>query len=330
MRDAARNAPVGDASYGEDPTVTALEAEAASLLGFDAAMFCPSGTMANQIAAFTHTDPGQEVVVEEHSHIYGHELAGLARHSALQVRPIDGSPRGVLTPEAITAAIRSRGSNQVETGLVTFENTHNRYGGTAIKPRAIEEAAHAAHEADLPVHLDGARLANAAVAHGITLDQMTTHVDSVMLSLSKGLGAPIGSVLAGSDRFIEQARRARKFFGGGWRQAGIIAAPARIALETIDRLEIDHANAQRLAAGLESLPGIEVNRPETNIVMLDTQGIDRTAHQFLERCGAHGIKGSHFGQYRVRFVTHVDIDSTDITEAIDGLKTICTDLRTTD
>lgn len=322
MREAAAEAAVGDDVHGDDPTVTALETEAAALLGKESAVFCPSGTMANQIAAHIHTEPGQEIILDQDSHIYGNELAGLARHSALQPRPIDASPRGVLTPEAISDKVRSRTINQMETGLVVVENTHNRRGGTAIEPAAIHDATRAAHNTDLPVHLDGARLANAAVAHNATLEQMTTDVDSVMLSLSKGLGAPVGSILAGSSRFIERARRARKFFGGGMRQAGLIAAPARLALDNIDRLKTDHEHARRLADGLDAIPGLDIVPPETNIVLVDTRAIGLETTTFLDACESHGVRGSNFGPYRVRFVTHKDVAHSDIPTAITRIESV--------
>lgn len=321
MRAAAANAEVGDDVYGEDPTVNGLEARAADLLGTEAAVFCASGTMANQVAARTHTDRGHEILVEVESHIYKWELAGLAQHAGLQTRPIDAGPRGVVTPADIQDGYVEGDFHRPGTGLIALENTHNSRGGTAIAPEAIAAAADAAHERGVPVHLDGARLANAAVATNAPIAQYANAVDTVMLSLSKGLGAPVGSILAGSAGFIERARRVRKLMGGGMRQAGVIAAPARLALENIGRLAEDHENAAALAAGLAELPGLDVPAPETNIVLVDTTDTGLAAAAFLERASGVDVLGSEFDDYLVRLVTHRDIDGTDVATAVDRLGT---------
>ncbi len=321
MREAAGAAEVGDDVYGEDPEVNALEAEAADLLGMKAALYFPSGTMANQAAARTHTDRGQEILIEQNSHIYKYELGGLAQHGGLQTRPIDAAPRGVITPAAIREGFVREDAHRPGTGLVTLENTHNSHGGTAIEPAAIDAAAEAAHDLGVPVHLDGARLANAAVAHEVPVSRMTQSVDSVMLSLSKGLGAPVGSVLAGSEPFIERAHRNRKLFGGAMRQVGVIAAPARLALENVSRLGEDHTIATRHADGLSTIDGLSVQAPETNIVLVDTSGTDQPAETILERFEEAGVLGTPFGEYTVRFVTHWDVDEGDIDAAIDRVET---------
>ena len=316
MRTAAAEADVGDDVYGEDRTVNELEAAVAECLQKEAALFVPSGTMGNQIAARVHTERGQEVLLERESHIYRSELGGLAQHAQLQARPLDGGERGVVTPEAIADGFVSGDSHRPGTGLLCLENTHNSKGGTAISVDRIDAACEAAAERGMPVHLDGARLFNAAVALETEPARLVRNVDSVMCCLSKGLGAPVGSMLIGSEQFIQDARRVRKLFGGGMRQAGIIAAPGILALENRDRLAEDHANAKRLADGLTEVDGISVDTPETNIVFVET---DEPASSFLERCRSTGVLGVAFDEHRVRFCTHLDVDRDDIETAIDRL-----------
>lgn len=317
MRDAARDADVGDDVYREDPTVNELERRAAEVVGMEAGLFVPSGTMGNQIALRTHTSPGQEIILERECHIYRWELGGPARHSGLQTRPVDGGERGVLTPDQVRAAHVEADLHRPGTGLLTLENTHNARGGTAHAPGRVDEAAAAAHERDVPVHLDGARLFNAAVALDVPAARITRAVDSVMFCLSKGLGAPVGSVLAGPEAFVERARRVRKSFGGGMRQAGVIAAPGLLALDDRERLVEDHENARRLAHGFDEIDGLAVDEPETNIVLVETP-ID--AEAFLERCEAEGVLGVSFGEQRVRFCTHLDVDGEDVNRAIEGVR----------
>jgi len=314
MRTAMAEADVGDDVYGEDPTVTDLEAEAAAVLGTEAALYVPSGTMGNQIAARVHTERGQEVLVERESHIYKWEVAGLAQHSALQVRPVDGGDRGVVTPDAVAAGYVDQDDHRPGTGLVCLENTHNSAGGTAIAADRIDAACRAAHDRGVPVHLDGARLFNAAAALDVDAARLAREADSVMSCLSKGLGAPVGSVLAGSESFIDEAHRVRKLLGGGMRQAGVIAAPGLQALDARDRLETDHDNARRLAAGLDDLDGLDAREPETNIVLVET---DQPAEPFLEECAAAGVLGVPFGEHVARFCTHLDVDRDDVETAID-------------
>ncbi|WP_435099144.1 threonine aldolase family protein [Halarchaeum sp. P4] len=317
MRRAAANAPVGDDVYGEDPSVNDLEATAATTLGFEDALYVPSGTMGNQIAARVHTERGQEAVVEAESHVVKYELGGFAQHSELQVRPVEAGETVVPTPAQLREAYVAEDLHRPGTGLVSIENTHNAKGGVVA---AVADVAALGDEADdlgVPVHLDGARLFNAAVAADVDVTDYTEHVDSASVCLSKGLGAPVGSVLAGSEAFIEEARRARKLFGGGMRQAGLIAAPGRIALtENVDRLAEDHANAERLAEGIANVEGLGAAEPETNIVLVDTAGADLTAEEFLERCDDAGVLGSAFGRHTVRFCTHLDVDSAAIEEAV--------------
>jgi len=319
MREAARDAPVGDDVYGEDPSINELEARVADLLGFEDALFVPTGTMGNQVAVRTHTERGEELLCERESHVYRWELGGVAQHSGVQARTVDGGDRGVITPEQVHEAFVPGDGHQAGTGLLALENTHNTRGGIAIAPEDVDAAAAAAHELGVPVHLDGARLANAAVAHDVPLERMTREVDSAMLCLSKGLGAPVGSVLAGSEPFVEAAHRNRKLFGGGMRQAGLVAAPGLLALENVDRLAEDHANARLLAEGLAELPGLAPREPETNIVLVDT---DEPAESFLERCAEAGVGGVAFGEHVVRFTTHLDVDRADVDRAVERVASV--------
>jgi threonine aldolase len=317
MRDAARDAEVGDDVYGEDPTVNDLEVRAAEVLGKEAALFVPSGTMGNQIAARTHTERGQELLCETESHIYKWELAGLAQHAEVQTRTIEGDERGAIAPEQVRKSYVEEDLHRPGTGLLTLENTHNSKGGTAISREAMAAAADAAHDLDVPVHLDGARLFNAAAALDTPASELVEPVDTVMFCLSKGLGAPVGSMLAGPEDFIEQARRVRKLFGGGMRQAGMIAAPGLLALENRHRLAEDHERAERLAAGLDGISGLSVPQPETNIVLVET---DVPAAEFLDACEDEGILGVPFDDHVVRFCTHWDIDDADITDTIEAVE----------
>ena len=313
MRDAARDAEVGDDVYGEDPTVNELQRRAAELVGMEDALYVPTGTMGNQTAIRTHTDRGQEVLVELESHVFKWELGGIAQLAGAQTRPVDGGERGVITPEQVRAGYVEVSDHRPGTGLLCLENTHNSRGGTAIAPADVDAACEAAHELGVPVHLDGARLFNAAAALDVPASRITENVDSVMFCLSKGLGAPVGSMLAGSEEFIEAAHRVRKLLGGGMRQAGVIAAPGLLALENRERLGEDHDNAARLAAGLDELEGLSVQEPETNITLVDTE---LPAEEFLETCEEEGVLASKFGEHKVRFCTHLDVSTEDVDRAI--------------
>ncbi|QLH76444.1 aminotransferase class I/II-fold pyridoxal phosphate-dependent enzyme [Halosimplex rubrum] len=317
MREAARDADVGDDVYGEDPTVNELETRVADVLGFDDALLVPSGTMGNQVAVRTHTERGQEAVLERESHVYKWELGGVAQHSGVQTRPVDGDDRGVISAEQVREAYVPADGHRAGTGLLALENTHNSKGGTAIAPEAVDAAAGVARERDVPVHLDGARLFNAAAALDTSAERIAREVDSAMVCLSKGLGAPVGSVLAGSDEFVERARRHRKLMGGGMRQAGILAAPGLRALENRDRLAADHERARRLAAGLDDIPGVAVPEPETNIVVAETAD---PADEVVDACEREGVGCVAFGDYRVRFCTHWDVDDEDIDAALSAVE----------
>ena len=327
MRDAARDADVGDDVYRDDPTVNELERRAAAAVGTEAALYVPSGTMANQIAVHVHTDPGQELLLERESHIYRWELAGAAKLSGVQTRTIDAGERCVPTPESVAEELVAEDLHRPGTGLLSLENTHNYRGGVAVPVEEIAAAAAPARDAGVPVHLDGARVFNAAVALGVDASDIVDQVDSVTFCLSKGLGAPVGSILAGDDGFVEEARRVRKLFGGGMRQAGMIAAPGLLALENVDRLADDHANAERLAAGLDALDGVDAPAPDTNIVVAHTEAAGVEAADLVAACEAVGVGCVEFDDYTTRFTTHLDVDGDDVTEAIERIGAVVDDLR---
>src|SRR5437867_7032698 len=271
MRKAMAVAEVGDDVWAEDPTIHRLQVRAAQTGGTDASLFGPSGTMGNLCALLSHAQPGDEVIVEVDSHIFQNEVAGASAVGGLQLRPLD-SENGRLQPEQVSRVIRQPDIHEPRSALLCLENTHNRKGGTCLSPGQTEALCDVAHQAGLKVHLDGARVFNAAVAQQVDVRELTVPVDSVMFCLSKGLSAPVGSMLAGSLDFIERARRMRKMVGGGMRQAGVIAAAGLCALnEMVDRLAEDHVNARRLAEGLQGLPSVDIDlsRVETNMVFGD-------------------------------------------------------------
>lgn len=326
MRDAAAAADVGDDVYGEDPAVNELEAAAADRVGTEAAMFVPTGTMGNQVAARVHADRGEEIILDRMAHIYDWELGGLAQLSGLQTRSVDAVD-AVPTPEQIHDAYVEESLHRAGTGLVALENTHNARGGVAVPPAAISAAADAAHSHDVPVHLDGARLFNACVALDVDPARMVRDVDSVLFCLSKGLGAPVGSILAGDAAFVEEARRVRKLFGGGMRQAGLIAAPGLLALENVDRLAVDHENAARFAAGLDGIEGLRVSDPDTNIVQVYTDELGVDAETFEAVCAEHGVLGGEHGEYLTRFCTNLDVTREDVDVAVDRIADVVAELR---
>src|SRR5215813_13195258 len=256
MRDAMARAEVGDDVWEEDPTVKRLEALAAERTGKDAGLFVASGTQGNLLSVWSQTQPGSEVILDLDSHIFNNEVAGASVISGVQMRAVK-TTRGFLSPDQVRESLRPANIHIPPTGLVCLENTHNRHGGTCCTPEEIAGVAEVAHGAGVPVHLDGARLFNAAIALGRPARDFTGAVDSVTFCLSKGLGAPVGSIVCGSAAFVERARRLRKMVGGGMRQAGVLAAAGLVALERmVDRLADDHANARTLAEGLASLPGL--------------------------------------------------------------------------
>jgi threonine aldolase len=321
MRAAMAAAEVGDDVWDEDPTIHRLQEKAAEMVGKDASLFVPSGTMGNLCALLSHTQAGDEVILEGDSHIFHSEVAGASVVGGLQLRPLE-SEDGRLQPEQVRHAIREADIHQPRTGLLCLENTHNRKGGTCLSPGQTQALSAVAHDGGFPVHLDGARVFNAAVAQRIDVRQLTAPVDSVMFCLSKGLSAPVGSMLAGSRDFIERARRMRKMLGGGMRQAGVVAAAGLCALnEMVDRLAEDHANARRLAEGLQGLPGIDIDlsRVETNMVFGDCRP-PLTASAFIDRCREVGVLLDQASASRWRMVTHRGVSVEDVDYAVDAVR----------
>jgi threonine aldolase len=320
MRKAMYTAEVGDDVYGEDPTVRELEETAAEVLGKEAALFVTSGTQGNQIAVLTHCRPGQELLLEEESHIFYYESGAVAALAGVQTRTIPGH-RGAMDPHNVLNAIRTEDIHYPETGLICLENTHNRAGGAVIPVENMEAIYSIAQANKVPVHLDGARLFNAAAAAGVDVKEFAKNTDTVQICLSKGLGAPVGSIIAGDARFIKTARKWRKRLGGGMRQVGVIAAPGLIALTKMkDRLGEDQWNARVLAEAIESIPGMKLARqPETNIVVADVEGLDITSDVFVERLRSEGVISGTFGPTFVRFVTHYDVNEDQIQRAIEAI-----------
>jgi threonine aldolase len=316
MREAMARAEVGDDVFGDDPTVKELEAEAAALLGKESALFTPSGTMANQLAIRGHTEPGDEILVEANAHVYYYESGGPAALSGVMCRCLNGQ-RGIFGGAEIEAALRPPDQHFARTRLVCVENTHNRGGGKIWPLERIQEVAATARKHGLQLHLDGARLWNASVAAGIPERDYAAHFDSVSVCFSKGLGAPIGSALAGPRSFIERVRRFRKMLGGGMRQAGIIAAGALFALRNHRaRLAEDHANAKALASGLAGVEGLETHSAEveTNMVLIRVQPMP--AQQLVQQLQAKGVLVLALGPDTIRAVTNLMVSGNDIQRAV--------------
>jgi len=324
MRAAMAEAEVGDDVYLEDPTVNRLQERAAAVLQKEAALFVPSGTMGNQIAVHVHTRPGQEVITEGHAHIFEFEMAAMAAISGVLARPVP-APDGILDWERIRSAIRPKIYYRAQTGLIALENTNNMAGGTVYTKIQIDEICDHAHSVGLPVHLDGARIFNAATALNKDVASLAQRCDSVMFCLSKGLAAPVGSMLAGSREFIERARSVRKMFGGGMRQAGILAAAGLIALEKMPaRLGEDHRNARLMADLLYDVPGLDVDpeKVRTNILMV---GVARTrfdSQQWASLLKENGVLVSLLDSARMRLVTHNDVNRDQIYQAADIVKRV--------
>lgn len=325
MRRAMAEAEVGDDVYGEDPTINRLEQRAAEIFGREAAIFVPSGTMGNQIAIKVHTKPGQEVICEERGHIFNFEMAMLSHFSGCLARPLP-APDGILSWERIERAIAPKIYYRAQTGLVSLENTHNMAGGTVYPPAVFDDICERAHQAGLPVHLDGARIFNAATALSKPVAEISKKADSVMFCLSKGLGAPVGSLLVGSRAFIDQARVYRKSLGGGMRQAGVLAAAGLIALEKMPaRLGDDHANAQFLAAGLAQAPGIRLDASKvvTNILVFNVAGTGMSSFDICKKLAAQGVLASGIDSEHIRMVTHMDVDRAACARALEVLQGVC-------
>ena len=324
MRRAMAAAEVGDDVYGEDPTVNQLQKRAAEIFGKEAALFVPSGCMGNLICIKIWTNLGNEVICEERSHVNLYELASMSAIAGCMPRAVRGE-NGILAWEQIQSAIRPKIYYDSKTALVCLENTANMAGGTVYPTERVQEICSQAHAAGLKVHLDGARVFNASVALDEPVAYITKQCDSVMFCLSKGLGAPVGSMIVGSREFIEQARVYRKMFGGGMRQVGVIAAAGLVALEKSPaRLHEDHANARHLAEGIAKIPGLKIDLAavRTNIVIFDCQASGMTATKFCDALYPSGVWVQDTALYSVRLVTHWNVDGPGIDRALSEIRSV--------
>jgi threonine aldolase len=317
MQAAMARAGLGDDVFGEDPSVNRLQERAAELLGKQAAIFVASGTMGNLLGVLSLARSGQEVIAEAESHVFLYEGAGSAALGGVQIRQVV-TEAGIMAPDLLDPAVRPLDDvHQPLTAAVCLENTHNRHGGVVWPLEALRALREFADARDLAIHMDGARLFNAAVALGVPPRVIAAHADTVTFCLSKGLGAPVGSVLCGTRELIGRARRWRKALGGGWRQAGVLAGAGLYALDhMVDRLAEDHVNARTLAEGLAELPGValDLGRVQTNIVVFELSGM--APDRFLAECRSRGLLGSGMGGPRVRFVTRFGVDAEDVQRAL--------------
>jgi threonine aldolase len=324
MRRAMAEAEVGDDVYREDPTVNRLEQRAAEIFEKEAALFVPTGTMGNQIAIRVHTQHGQEIICEERAHFINLESATVAAFSGCQPRTISAED-GILSWEQIKKKIAPPAYYRAQTGLIALENTGSLAGGTVYPQAVADEICDGAHDTGLPVHLDGARIFNAATTLGISVAQIARKVDSVMFCLSKGLAAPVGSMILGSKKFIERALVFRKALGGGMRQSGILAAAGLIALEKMPaRLKEDHDNAQLLAEGLAAIPGIKINAKKvvSNILVFDVNGTGMDTAEFSRKLASKNVLAAGIDSQQMRFVTHLDISREDCVRTLDAVRSI--------
>jgi len=324
MRKAMENAEVGDDVYQEDPTINRLEELAAKKIGKEGALFVPTGTMGNLLAVLTHCRRGEEVILEAGSHLYYYEVGSVSAVAGVIPRPIEGY-KGILNFQKINSVLRKENIHYPKTTLICLENSNNKAGGTVTSSEITEEICQLAHQRSILVHLDGARIFNAALALNIKPAILAKDVDSVMFCLSKGLSAPVGSILAGSKEFIQIARKYRKMIGGGMRQAGILAAAGIIALEKmVERLEEDHKNARILGEGLADIGQIEVDLDtvQTNMVYFDLQKSGMDTFQFLPKLAEHNILGTPRPPTKVRLVTHYGIVEEDVYVTIKAIKEI--------
>lgn len=326
MREAMYKAEVGDDVYHDDPTINRLQEMAAAKVNKEAALFVPSGTMANLTALLTHCKRGDEIIVGDHAHIFQHEVGSFAALGGLSSYQIPNNPDGTLPLDRIEAAIRSSDVHEPRTKLIALENTQNMCGGVVLNAQYMVEVRALADEYQLKLHLDGARIFNAAIALNVDVKELTREADSVSFCLSKGLGAPVGSLLCGTREFIDEARRVRKMLGGGMRQAGILAAAGIVALDKmIDRLAEDHANARRLAEGLADMNGftIDLDRVQTNLVYFDLDPTTRTTPQaVIDHLLQHKVDlGGYMGNGLFRAVTHLWINRADVDQALLAFRT---------
>ncbi|MBK8443883.1 MAG: aminotransferase class I/II-fold pyridoxal phosphate-dependent enzyme [Sphingobacteriales bacterium] len=321
MLQAMLQAPLGDDVFGEDPAINALQAEAAAMFGYEAALFCPSGTMTNQIAVKAHTQPLDEVLMDKLSHIYKYEVGGYAFHSGVAIRLLDGD-LGRISPEQITEFLQGGNDWEPQSRLVCIENTVNRGGGSYYTLEQMQAISKTCRKAGLLLHMDGARIFNALVAQQLSPWMLKGLFDSISVCLSKGLGAPVGSLLLGSNDFIRRCRKLRKAFGGGMRQAGILAAAGSYALQYhIQRLEQDHAHARIITAALQALPYVaEILPAPTNIIIFKIDERQCSAAEFVHRLAQQNIRVSAFGGQWVRMVTHLDISSDMVNYTTEQLK----------
>ena len=325
MREAMSRAEVGDDVFGEDPTINRLEEMTAERMGTEAALMVVSGTMGNVTSVLTHCGRGDEAILGDSSHIFLNEAGGMSALGGVFPHTVPNQPDGTLNLADIAAAIRSENIHFPKTRLVCLENTHNRCYGAALTPEYTAAVVALAKQRGLLVHLDGARIFNAAVALDVDVKELTRGVDSLNICLSKGLAAPVGSVICGSREFIARARRTRKMLGGGMRQAGIIAAAGIVALEEMtDRLAEDHLNARRLAEGIARIPGLATDpaRVRTNILYIDLVDRRFSDHEFLTRLAKKGIRLSHTGPARFRMLTHYGIGAAQIDAALEALAAV--------
>jgi threonine aldolase len=325
MRQAMAAAAVGDDVYGEDPTVNHLQRRAAEIFGKEAALFVPTGCMGNLIAIKIWTHHGNEVICEQRSHVNLYELASMSAIAGCMPRAVRGGDDGIMTWKQVETAIRPKIYYDSQTALVCLENTSNMAGGTVYATERVAEICQHAHALGLKVHLDGARIFNAAAALNDSVANMTKSVDSVMFCLSKGLGAPVGSMIVGSKEFIERARVYRKMFGGGMRQVGIIAAAGLLALEkSPQRLHEDHANARRLADGIAQIPGLKIDPPavRSNIVIFDCTTSGMNAVELCDALHEKGVWAQDTAPYSVRMVTHWNVNRDGIDRALIELRAV--------
>jgi threonine aldolase len=324
MREAMARAEVGDDVYGEDPTARRLQERAAEIFGKEAALFVPSGTMGNQIAVRLHTQPGQEVIVETRSHMFNLEMAAMAVISSAQAHPVSCAD-GIMDWDTVATAIRPQSPYHAQTGLVAIENTQNHAGGTVMSFERMQQITERVRDRAIPTHLDGARIFNAAIVLKKDVAEIASLFDSVMFCLSKGLGAPVGSMLVGSREFIDRAVAVRRMLGGGMRQAGVLAAAGLVALEKMRaRLQEDHANASVLAKGLVQIQGINFDpeRVQTNIVVFDISQTGQTTAEFSSALKQRGVLANGINERQMRMVTHKDVSLADCETALEAVRDV--------